>query len=194
MEWDGVREELFGGGFTSRALLAMLPKHWTVADLGCGTGNAAELLAPHVHEVIAVDRSEPMLAAARKRLSGLGNVRFVVGDLESLPLADASVDAATCVLVLHHLEDPVSALREMRRVIRPGGALLVVDMFAHGRDEYRSSMGHEHLGFDEAGLGEVFSEAGFGGPTIAGLPTSSDARGPGLFVAIGSVAGEDSTD
>lgn len=186
-EWDGVREELFGEGFTARALLAMLPRQWTVADLGCGTGNAAALLAPHVREVIAVDSSEPMLEAARHRLGEHDNVRFVAGDLNDLPLGDSSVDAAICVLVLHHLTDPVGALREMRRVIRPGGAALVVDMYAHEREEYRSTMGHAQLGFGEEELIEAFVGAGFNRPTIAGLPTSSDAKGPGLFVAIGGV-------
>ncbi len=193
-EWDGVREELFGGGFTARALLAMVPKHWTVADVGCGTGNAAVLLAPHVREVIAVDRSEPMLEAARQRLAGVTNVRFVAGELESLPLADASVDAVTCVLVLHHMEEPVAALKEMRRVIRPGGAALVLDMYAHEREEYRSTMGHEHLGFEERTLARAFETAGFETPSIAVVPTSSEARGPGLFVAIGHVAGGGGSD
>src|SRR5262245_24355051 len=60
-EWDHLRTELFGGRFTSLALLSLLRRDWSVADLGCGTGNASELLAPVVERVYAIDVSEPML-------------------------------------------------------------------------------------------------------------------------------------
>src|SRR3954470_5401496 len=113
--WDEVRGRLFRSDFTARGLLGLISPKWVVADLGCGTGNAAELLAPHVQRVIAVDRSEPMLEAARKRLGGVKNVQFVAGGFEKLPIGAGSVDAAVCILVLHHLSDPAGALAEMRR-------------------------------------------------------------------------------
>jgi len=106
-EWDQVRQQLFGSQFTARALLAFLPSHWVVADLGCGTGNGAELLAPYVREVIAIDQSRPMLDAARKRLAGIENVRFVAGPAEAVPLADATVDAAPSRMMLHHVPNPI---------------------------------------------------------------------------------------
>ncbi|MBL0926770.1 MAG: metalloregulator ArsR/SmtB family transcription factor [Phycisphaerales bacterium] len=183
-EWDSLREHLFGHQFTSKALLALLPRHWTVADLGCGTGNGAEMLAPHVRRVIAIDQSGPMLEAARKRLSRLSNVEFVQAPIEALPLPASSIDAATCLLVLHHLREPVDALREMRRVIRPGGVVLVLDMLAHDRTVYKHTMGHAHLGFSEPDLRRLFGEAGFPSVTIAALPSDPQARGPGLFVAV----------
>ena len=120
-EWDQLRHELFGDTFTSRALLAMLPHDWVIADIGSGTGNAAEHLARHVKEVVCVDQSKPMLDAAAKRLAGLDNVRFVEGGAEKLPLKDNSVDAVTCLLVLHHIEDVQRVMQEFARVVRPGG-------------------------------------------------------------------------
>ena len=68
-------------------------------------------------QVIAIDQSAAMLDAAKRRLDGATNVRFVEGQVESLPLKDATVDAATCLLVLHHVQKPELALREMRRAI-----------------------------------------------------------------------------
>src|SRR5690606_29624473 len=62
-EWDAIRDQLYGPAFTERALLALLPGEWVVADLGCGTGNVSALLAPHVAKVHAVDVSEAMLEA-----------------------------------------------------------------------------------------------------------------------------------
>lgn len=183
--WDEMRNELFGRGFTAPALLGMLDPDVVVADIGCGTGNAAECLAPFVREVIAVDRSEPMIEAARKRLGDIGNVTFIRGDLESLPLKDNSVDAVVCVLVLHHLGEPEHALREMARIVRPGGAVLVVDMIEHGREEYRHTMGHEHLGFAAGSLESLMASAGLTNARVHELATSGEAKGPGLFIARG---------
>lgn len=189
-EWDELRARLFGTDFTLRALLTLLPSDWVVADLGCGTGNAAELLAPNVERVVAVDLSDPMLEAARKRLKGCDNVQFAAGPLEKLPLKDKSVDAAVCVLVLHHVQDPLSALREMRRILRTdrgGGTALVVDMVEHNREEYRHTMGHRRLGFPERGMKELLKEAGFDRSRVQLLSVDIQARGPGLFAATGRV-------
>jgi ArsR family transcriptional regulator len=68
-EWDELRARLFGTDFTLRAMLALLPPEWAVADLGCGTGNAAELLAPNVERVVAVDLPS---RCWRRRGSGFG--------------------------------------------------------------------------------------------------------------------------
>jgi len=184
-EWDRVRAELFGTHFTAPALLAALPQDWVVADVGCGTGNAAELLAPFVREVIAVDQSAIMLDAARRRLGAHKNIRFLQGPIEALPLATASVDATVTVLVLHHIADPLGALRELRRVLRPGGLTMIVDMLEHDRAAYRHTMGHAHLGFPSAQTQDLMKQAGFVRTRIVPLPSDPDARGPGLFVATG---------
>lgn len=189
-EWDEVRRGLFGGRFTAVSLLSLIRRDWVVADLGCGTGNAAELLAPVVERVVAVDFSEPMLGAAKQRLSGAANVEFVKGSVEATGLRDASVDAVVCVLVLHHLSEPVNALREMRRVLRNGrggGVALVVDMVAHGREEYRRLMGHKHLGFSREGMLGMMREAGFVDGEYHELSGEPEAKGPGLFAAVGRV-------
>ena len=180
-EWDDIRSQLFGSGFTAAGLLALLPPDWSVADLGCGTGNAAELLARHVSQVIAVDQSEPMLEAAQLRLSGCEDVECRVGELDDLPLPDRSVDATTCVLVLHHVGDVDAAVREMARVVKPGGVAFIIDMLEHTHEDYRHTMGHTHMGFDPDRLGESFLAAGFRSYRSVHLPGLPEARGPGLF-------------
>lgn len=180
-EWDAVRNALFGHEFMPPALLNLLLRNWVVADLGCGTGNAAEFLAPCVREVIAVDQSRPMLDAAAKRLERFRNVKFVEGDLEHLPLHSASVDATVAVLVLHHVDDPQAAMSEMRRVLKPGGVCLVVDMVEHDRAEYRQTMGHRWLGFSERQLNEWAQRAGLSSARVTHVQTDADAKGPGLF-------------
>lgn len=187
-EWDHLRSELFGARFTSAALLSLIRPDWTVADIGCGTGNVAELLSPVVARVIAVDQSAPMLDAARQRLAGRGNVDFVQAALTELPVQSASVDAAVCMLVLHHIDDVAKAIIQLARVLRSsrgGGILTVVDMVAHDRDEYRRTMGHRHQGFSKATMLAMLYEGGFREATYYDLPAEPQARGPGLFVATG---------
>ncbi len=185
-QWDDLRAELFGRHFTALSLLHLLPPAWTVADLGCGTGNIAELLCPVVARVIAIDQSDAMLAAARKRLGSVPNVEWKQGSLLDLPIASGSVDAAACVLVLHHIDEPALALREMARILRPGGLALVVDMLEHDRSTYRHTMGHKHLGFGERSFVSMMQQAGLLGVRYRPLPPDPDGRGPGLFTCVAS--------
>jgi SAM-dependent methyltransferase len=190
-EWDDLRQQLFGGRFTSAALLGLIRRDWVLADVGCGTGNAAEFLAPFVERVVAIDFSGPMLEAARARLGGRANIQFVEAPAERTGLPPRSVDAAVCVLLLHHLDDPGAALAEIARVLRRdrgGGVVLVVDMVAHEREEYRRTMGHKHLGFSRERLTGLLADAGLTDTTYFELPTEADARGPGLFAATGRLA------
>jgi ArsR family transcriptional regulator len=180
-QWDKLRSELFGASFHFSALLGLLDPDWTVADLGCGTGQVAEVLAPWVRRVIAVDESAAMLQAARRRVRGLANVEVRRGSLEALPIADASLDAVTCVLVLHHVPAPELALAEAARVLRPGGRLLLADMLPHDRDGYRHQMGHVWLGFSEDEIGRHLSAAGFAHVRLRPLPPDPTAQGPSLF-------------
>lgn len=185
-QWDAVRSDLFGRDFTPRALLGLLPAHWVVADLGCGTGNVAEALAPVVERIIAVDASRPMLDAARQRLEEQPNVEFLEGTIEQLPIADRAVDAAVLTLVLHHIADVPAALRECARILRTdrgGGTLMVIDMVRHDRTEYRATMGHKHLGFTRDQIIEWLIAAGLHNPRWIHLHTDAAAKGPGLFIA-----------
>ncbi|MEO1584139.1 MAG: metalloregulator ArsR/SmtB family transcription factor [Planctomycetota bacterium] len=189
-EWQSLRTSLFGENFTAPGLLALLDPAWTVADLGCGSGDAARLLAPHVARVVGVDQSEAMLETASAVLRAHQNVDLVCGDLDAIPLGDACVDAAVLSLVLHHVEDPSVVIREAARILRStagGGTLIVIDMLAHGRDEYRRTMGHVHLGFDTAEVQRLLENADLNRVRVHELPTGTETRGPGLFVASGRI-------
>jgi ArsR family transcriptional regulator len=184
-QWDRVRDELFGDRFHLSALAAFADADAVVADLGCGTGQVAAAIAPFVARVIAVDGSAAMLHAAKKRLQPFDNVELRRGDLESLPIDAARADAATLMLVLHHVPEPANALREAARVLKPGGRAIVVDMLPHDREHYRQQMGHVWLGFGEAQIARMLEEAGFTRTRVVALAPDARAKGPGLFVATG---------
>src|SRR5688500_3282697 len=143
--WDRLRSDLFGDTFYLWAVLGLIDPTLVVGDLGCGTGQLTETVAPHVKQVIAVDGSTEMLEAARRRLADLPNVDIRQGDLESLPIEAGALDTAMLSLVLHYSPDPALALGEVARVMRRGGRLLLVDMLPHEREEYQQQMGHVWL-------------------------------------------------
>jgi len=182
-QWARVRREMFGQRFDLLALPGLLDPQWTMADLGAGTGQMAASLAPFVGKVIAVDDSEAMLDAARARLREMENVEVRAGRLEALPLGDAEVDAATMILVLHHVAEPGEALAQTWRALRPGGRVLVVDMLSHEHEEYLQQMGHVWLGFAREQIERWLTAAGFEETRVRPLPADTEAKGPTLFAA-----------
>jgi ubiquinone/menaquinone biosynthesis C-methylase UbiE len=187
-QWDALRAELFGRRADVGTLLGLLDDDWTVGDLGCGTGQLSEALAPFVRRVVAVDSSRAMLAAARKRLDGLPNVELRQGELEALPIRAHELDGALLFLVLHYTVDPSRVLTEARRALKPGGRLLVVDMMPHDRDEYRQQMGHLWQGFDGSQMKDWLAAAGFEGARYTPLSPDPAAKGPSLFAATARTA------
>jgi ArsR family transcriptional regulator len=183
-QWDRLREDLFGDTFYLWAVLGLIDPTLVVGDLGCGTGQLSQTIAPYVQRVIAVDASRDMLDAARHRLTEAPNVDIRQGELEALPIDNGALDAAMLSLVLHYSPDPALALAEVGRVLRPGGRVLVVDMLPHDREEYQQQMGHVWLGFSDKQMTKFLAGAGFSDVRVRALPADPDAKGPALFAAI----------
>ncbi|MBS1819233.1 MAG: metalloregulator ArsR/SmtB family transcription factor [Acidobacteria bacterium] len=145
----------------SRALGMLLPP-LRVADLGCGEGYLTIEAARWASRVIAVDRSDAVLArakalAARRRVD---NVTWKRGDLEKLPIRDASVDVALLSQALHHAANPARAVAEAARITVPGGRVLILDLREHREEWVRSALGDQALGFGEKELRELLLAAG----------------------------------
>ena len=183
-QWSDVRQKLFGTHITNAALLDLLDPDTVVADVGCGTGEASEVLAGLVRKVIAVDREKSMLDAAQKRLAHVKHVEFRRGSLESLPLKDREVDLAIAMFVLHHIVDIDAALHEVARALKANGRLFIVDMVAHDRRAYAASMGHVHLGFSADTIRRLAKAAGFELRRYRLLASDPVATGPGVFTAL----------
>lgn len=183
-QWDALRVELFGTRVDAAVLAATLPPTAVVGELGCGSAPLAQLVAPFVHQVIAVDNSPAMISAAERQLKEHTNVSLKLANLDQLPVADASLDAAWLVLVLPYIAQPLNVLREAARVLKKGAPLVVVDMSPHDRDMYRLQMGHVRLGLTREQLECWCSECGLKIQRFWQLPPDSAARGPALFSAV----------
>jgi ArsR family transcriptional regulator len=183
-QWDKIRRELFGDRSHLHALLALLDPAAVVGDLGAGTGHISLVLAPHVRKVIAVDDSAAMLNAARKRLDGIRNIELRRGDLSALPLGDAELDVAILNLVLAYVAEPEAALREVHRVLKPGGRVLIVDMLPHDREDIAQEMGHFWRGFGSEEMREWCAAAGLADFVLHDIPADAEAKGPSLFSAV----------
>jgi ArsR family transcriptional regulator len=181
-QWDRLREEAYGRAFTQTALLGLLPSDWIVADLGCGTGQAAAALSAHVARVVGVDQSAAMLKAARKRTAGLDNVELRSGRLEALPIDDRSCDGALLVLALTYVADAPAVVAEMARILRPGGRAVVVDLLRHDRDDFRRRMGQESFGFTPEELKSLLEAAGLEQAACRELPPEPGTKGPALLL------------
>jgi len=183
-QWDRMREELFGSRTELVAPLGLLDPTWIVGDLGAGTGQLSQTLAPFVSRVIAVDGSPAMLKAAKSRLAELPNVELRRGELEALPISDGELDLAVLALVLPYVAEPIAVFVEAARVIRPGGRLIVVDMQPHDHAEYRQTMGHLWQGFAAKQIVPWMEEAGLESCRYAPIPRDPKTKGPGLLEAL----------
>jgi ubiquinone/menaquinone biosynthesis C-methylase UbiE len=104
-----------------------------IADVGCGTGQLLLRLRAALPSasLVGVDPAAGMISVARSK-SGLQGVRLEVGSAEALPLESASCDVVVSTVSFHHWSDQAGGLRDVARVLRPGGHLLLVDFFARG--------------------------------------------------------------
>ncbi len=134
-----------------------------VADLGAGEGLVSQLLARRARQIWCIDSSPKMVevGAALAAKNGLANLAYKLGDIENVPLPDASVDLAILSQALHHARHPQTAVAEAFRILRPGGQLLVLDLREHDFERARELYADLWLGFPVAALHAFLEKAGF---------------------------------
>ncbi len=151
-----------------------------VLDVASGDAAMAELLSPRVQSLTCLDRSPRVTRAGARRLAHIENVRFVRGDMNALPFADESFDAALLMSALCYGQEAPRVLREIARVIAPGGKLVAVTLEAHQHATTVSGYGHVQHGFDPKELEGVLLAAGFEVHLCA--PTQREKRAPHFSV------------
>ncbi len=163
-DWDEMRALDLPAEAVEAQVLALLPPGplGHALDIGTGTGRLLECLAPRITTGLGVDASRAMLALARVRLASPDYAHCTVrlADMYALPLPDAAFDLVFLQMVLHYAEEPEAALAEARRVLAPGGRLIVVELAPHGRTALVDQMAHRQLGFSDAVMDRLLNGAG----------------------------------
>jgi SAM-dependent methyltransferase len=176
---SGERRQLVPGrswAAWARALGHLMPP-LRVADLGCGEGYLTIEVARWARRVVAVDRSAAVLSAARALAfrRKARNITWKRGDIEHVPIGDATVDLALLSQALHHATDPARAIAEAARIVVPGGHVLVLDLKRHDQEWVKARLDDRWLGFEEAALRALLSGAGLAGVRVqAGTRRTAD--------------------
>jgi ArsR family transcriptional regulator len=162
-QWDDLGRTLLPVPEYRSRLLELVPEGGSVVEIGVGTGGLLAELSARATRVIGVDHSPAMLEESRRRMSdsAINGVELRLGEMTHLPLPDASVDCALLNMVLHHAADPPVVLGEIRRVLNPGGTLVIADLARHERETAREQLADQWLGFEEAELTGWLEGAGF---------------------------------
>ena len=157
-QWDALRQGFYGEEVREAVLAAarILPEH-TVLDVGAGTGFLTEAAARKARRVIALDFSESMLGEGRSKLGR--NVEFRIGNVEHIPLPDGSVDSVIGNMILHHCPNPDLAVKEMVRVLAPGGRLVLSDLQEHNYESLRKEHADLWMGFKIDHVRTIMSNA-----------------------------------
>jgi ArsR family transcriptional regulator len=163
-QWDDLARTLLPVPEYRDRLLAQVPEGSAVVEIGVGTGGLLPALAARGARIIGVDHAPAMLDEARRRLdlAGLTGIELRLGEMTHLPLPDASAGCVVANMVLHHAADPAAVLTEIRRVLAPGGVLILADLARHERETAREQLADQWLGFGEEELAGWLHEAGFG--------------------------------
>jgi ArsR family transcriptional regulator len=162
--WDEIRSLQADDRQIEARLLGMLPPESvrSLLDVGTGTGRILELYGARGVEGVGIDLSHDMLSVARANLAraGLSNVYVRQGDMYRLPWSEPSFDAVTFHQVLHFADEPAAAIAEARRVLRPGGRMMIVDFAPHDVEILRREHAHRRLGFSDDEVRGWLSQAG----------------------------------
>jgi ubiquinone/menaquinone biosynthesis C-methylase UbiE len=157
-QWDLMRRNFYGDEVREAVLNSVqISPSDTVLDVGAGTGFLTEAVAKVASKVIALDFSRGMSEEAVAKM-GRGNVEFRIGNAESLPLQDSSVNVVVGNMVLHHCPHPEIAISEMSRVLKLSGRIALSDLQEHSHDWLRREHADLWLGFKMENVAMMMNE------------------------------------
>ncbi len=160
--WDEFQTQHADPVVKHLAINRLVPSGQVLVDAGCGSGYLIPELAATQGQVIAVDNAPAQLERARAhcRRAEISNVEFREGELESLPLASREATGVFAHLTLHHTPSPELAVREMVRILKPGGTLVITDFLPHEESWLRDEHADLWLGFEPRVVSQWMQNAG----------------------------------
>lgn len=166
-QWDSMRQTFFSDRVREKAYAVAGAQEGNVAaDIGAGTGFITEGLIQRGLRVIAVDQSEAMLATMRERFAGVEGIDYRVGEANTLPIPNQSVAYVFANMYLHHVEEPLQAIQEMVRTLRPGGRLVITDLDEHQFEFLKTEQHDRWMGFKRENVERWFLDAGLKNVTV----------------------------
>lgn len=161
-QWDSFSKEFYSDAVREKILsMVNAAPGIMVADLGAGTGFISEGLADGPVSIIAVDQSAEMLKHMKLKFAGAGNIDYRKGNASHLPVRDNIVDYALANMYLHHVNDPAHAIREIHRILKIGGRMVLTDLDAHPFEHFRTAYQDLWLGFRHGEIETWMQDAGF---------------------------------
>lgn len=195
-EWDKMRSVFFSESLRDQALKAAgVQAGQSAVDVGAGTGFISTALLAAGLRVTAVDQSQEMLNRLAENLGHLGTIDCLVSNGESIPLPDNTADHALANMYLHHVKSPPAAIREMARVVKPGGMVIITDLDEHNHRFLIEEQHDRWPGFKREDVRKWFEAAGLGRITIdctgenctSDSECGSDSAAVSIFIAGGRV-------
>jgi ubiquinone/menaquinone biosynthesis C-methylase UbiE len=193
-EWDKLQSSFFSEEVREKAFTKVnVGEGEVAADIGAGTGFFTEGLVKKGLTVIAVDQSEEMLEVMKKKFSEINGIEYRLGVSENLPIKDGYVDYAFANMYLHHVESPPVAIKEMVRILKPGGKIVITDMDEHDFEFLKEEQHDRWMGFKREDILKWFTEAGLNDVVVEGLGeqcssesnSGKDSASVSLFLAFG---------
>ncbi len=160
--WNEMRNNFFSTRIRDLALgVAEIHKGCRAVDLGAGPGFITEALVGAGAHVIAVDQSEKMLEELIQKFASTGSVDSRLGNAEQLPVSDHSIDRVFANMYLHHVEYPGPAIKEMKRILKPSGRLVITDLEKHNYKFLKVEHHDRWPGFYQSDIRHWLKMAGF---------------------------------
>ncbi|MDX9799004.1 MAG: class I SAM-dependent methyltransferase [Bacteroidales bacterium] len=158
--WDKMRPEFFSDNLRDKTYsIVKIEKGKVAADIGAGSGFITEGLIERGIKVIAIDQSEKMLSQIKNKTSNLDLLDLRIGKSNSLPISDNEIDYVFANMYLHHVENPILAIKEMVRILKPAGKLIITDLDCHNYEFLRTEQQDVWLGFDREDINRWYKEA-----------------------------------